>query len=338
MKPSEFRITAIVNAIAAESWQRVASDERREHERLSRLAGAEPAGAGAARIPGYALRDLNLTTGSGLAGTVTTGDQYIAALSEESVALRLGARVLPVSGQTSTLAVPVGSAPSTAYWLATETTQVTPAAPTLESSVAVPKLLAAFCGISRHLLLQAGDQAERVVREELRRAAASALDAALFAGAGTSGEPQGIVGSADTGAFTGASLDASALRNAQYDLANAKAITDPTKLAYVTTPAVAETLAKRARVASSDRMLWEGGSHSGVVEGLPALASASMPAGTMILGDWSSAWIIEFAGGLVIEADPFSAFASGVVNLRLLVPCDVLLARPAAFTIAESIT
>lgn len=338
MKPVDYSIISVVRSIAAETWGRVPSDERREHERLCKLAGTEPDGMGAARIPGHALRDLSLAgSGAYLAGNSTSDGQYIASLTGDSAALRLGVRVVPVPAATAVFALPAASAGATAYWLSNETTQVNETTPTIGSAAATPKMLAAYSEISRRLLLQAPN-AEQVVREELRRAAAAALDATIFAGTGGSGEPLGIVGSSGVGAFTGASLDQAALRNAQADLATAKAITDPSKVAYVTTPAVAEMLSKRQRFTGSDRALWEGASFEGTVEGCRAISTTAIPAGTAILGDWTSCWVAEFAGGLTIEVDPFTQFAAGIVGLRLLLPCDVLLARPAAFSVATSIT
>jgi HK97 family phage major capsid protein len=337
MKPTDFRITAVIKAITAETWSRIPSEERREHERLCRLAGTEPDGLGAARIPGYALRDLDTTSGSGLAGQITTGGEYVASLTGDSAALRLGVRVVPVPAASSVFALPRASAGASAYWLSNETQQADESQPSIGAGAAVPKIAAAFTEISRHLLLQAPN-AEQVVREELRRAAGAALDAAIFNGSGASGEPLGVASTPGLATFTGASLDQAALRNAQADLATAKAITDPSRVAYVAAPAVAELLAKRQRFTGSDRALWEGSSFDGVVEGVRAVSSASMPASTAILGDWSSLWVAEFAGGLTLEVDPFTKFAAGIVGLRVLLPVDVLMARPAAFTVASSVS
>ena len=62
-----------------------------------------------------------------------------------------------------------------------------------------------------------------------------------------------------------------------------------------------------------------------------------MPAGTAIYGDWSGVQIVEWDGA-AIEVDPFSKFTAGIVGVRLLLPCDVLTARPKAFSVASSIT
>lgn len=335
MKPSDYSLTAVIRAVMAETWGRVPSEERREHERLCRLAGSEPGGLGAAKIPGHALRDLTVAGSGGyLAGDTVTGD-YIRALANDSAALRLGCRIVPVPAATAVFALPAASSGATAYWAQDEATQITDSAPLIGSHAATPKLLGAYVELSRLLLLQAPN-AEQVVREELRRAAAAELDAAIFAGSGVDGQPQGIVGAPNTGTFTGGTLATAALRAAQSDIA--AAITNPAAVALATTPAVAELLATRARASGTDRMIWEGSSFDGIAEGVRAISTAAMPAATAIMGDWSSCWIAEFGGGLTLEVDPFTQFQAGIVGLRLLMGADTLLARPGAFTVAESVT
>jgi HK97 family phage major capsid protein len=281
-------------------------------------------------------RDRRFISGSNYL-TGAAAASYVESLTGDSAALRLGVETLTVPRGASHLVGPRGSAGATAYWLGDENTVITESQPTLASFAAASKTVAGFVQATHQLLTQAAN-AEEVIRAELRRAAAAALDAAIFAGTGNSGQPLGIVGTVGCGAFTGTSLDQAALRNAQADLGTAKAISDPSKVAYATTPAVAELLAKRQRFTGSDRGLWEGSSFDGTVEGCRAISSASMPSASAILGDWSSVQIVEFAGGLVLEVDPFSAFSSGLVSIRLLLDCDVLVLRPAAFSVATGIT
>jgi HK97 family phage major capsid protein len=198
--------------------------------------------------------------------------------------------------------------------------------------VATQKLLGATIYLSRKLLLQSN--AEAIIRIELTRAAA-ALDAAILAGTGNLGQPLGIVGTPGIGGFTGASLDLAALRNGQLDCA---AAAEGRPLAMVTTATVADLLARRPRVASSDRMLLEGATADGTVEGIRCMATSNCPTATAVIGDFSSAFVVEFAGGMQIEVDPYTRFKTGDVGVRLLLPVDVMIARPAAFSIATSIT
>jgi len=340
MKPADYSIAAVLLAAAANSWDKLRSDERREHDRLCELADGDlPASRRPLiRLPGHALRDMTVAGVSGSNYLAHPGSaDYLESLTGDSAALRLGVTTLPIPKGTSSVTKPKGSVGATAYWLGDENTAITESQPTIVEVAIAAKHVAAITQVSRQLLVQSAG-AENSIRTELRKAAAAALDAAIFNGSGNSGQPTGIVGTSGVGAFTGTSLDQAALRNAQADLGTAKAITDPSKVAYATTPAIAETLAKRQRFTGSDRALWEGSSFDGTVEGVRAISTVAMPAATMICGDWSSVQVEEWAGGLLLEVDPFSAFSTGLVYVRLILLCDVVVLRPAAFTVASSIT
>lgn len=338
--PSALSITSIVRSVIAETWHTDTSPERREHVRLCAAAGVAPDSLprGVARVPGLALRDLTVASGSAGGYLSDTGlGEYVAALQADSAVLRLGALVQPVGRAHSALAIPRGATAAPAYWLSDEASPITEGDPSFGSVAASSKHVAAFVEISRQLLLTAAN-AEAVIRQELRRAAAKAIDAAALNGSGAAGQPRGIIGSAGVGAFTGGSLNQAALRNGQADLIAANAVINPETLAYVTTPAVAELLSTRQRFTGSDRALWEGSLADGMIEGCRALASTNVPTATMVHGDWSSLGILEFPGGLQIDVDPFSKFDRGLVGIRLIAHVDVALLRPASFSVASSIT
>ena len=340
MNPNDYSLTAVLRAMVANTWTSKPSEEAKISRLLWAAAGEPPQQQERiARIPGYALRDFLIggspATGAALASGEVLGD-YVPALRDTSAALRLGAASVSVPRGTATLATPRGTAGATAYWLADELEQITPSEPTIASTPSTPKTAAGLCTLSHQLLAQ-GANVEQVVRTELRRAVAGALDAAIFAGTGTNGQPVGLTGISGTGAFTGTSLNQAALRNAQRDVGTAE-IVNPGALGYVTTPAVAETLATRARVASSDRMLWEGASHDGIVEGVRAISTPNMPTATVAFGDWSGCQVVEYAGGVLLEADPYGAFKSGLVSFRVLLDVDVVFLRPASFSLATSVT
>lgn len=328
----KFKLIDMVRAAATETWGKVKSHEFEEAERLAKMYG-EPAG-NFYRIPGEALRDLNVSTASagGYLADVKNLD-YLPALQPTSVALALGAQVVPASPGGA--ALPRGVTGASTTWLATETQQAAESTPVFGQVAGLPKLLMAFCEVSRPLLLQSN--AERELNVELSRAGGAALDAAILAGTGSNGQPLGIVGTPGIGAFTGASVAQAHLRNAQADVAAANGLVTG-RVGYVTTPAVAEILAGRPRVASSDRMLLEGASHDGIVEGVRTLATTGCPASTIVFGDWGSVYVIEWAGGLQISVDPYTKFAQGIVGVRLLFPVDVFVTRPQSFSVATSVS
>ena len=341
MNPNDYSLTSALRAMVAGTWASKPSDEMKVSRLLWAAAGEPPQQPERiARVPGYALRDFMIggspATGAALAAGEVVGE-YVPALRDTSAALRLGATSVTVPRGTATLATHRGTAGATAYWLADETTQITPSEPTIASTPSTPKTVAGLCTISHQLLAQ-GANVEQVVRTELRRAVAGALDVAIFAGSGSAGQPLGLTGISGTGAFTGTSLNQAALRNAQRDVGAAAGIVNAGAIGYVTTPAVAEILSTRPRVASSDRMLWEGASHEGTVEGLRAISTPNAPAATAILGDWSGCQVVEYAGGVLLEVDPYTAFSTGLVSFRVLLDVDVVFLRPAGFSIATSVT
>lgn len=339
---NEYSLAAALRAAVSGSWNTSRSGERDWHEKITARASLPlyPSDRWTQiRVPAHGIRDLSVSPASA-GGYLTDAPigEYIAALAGDSAALRLGVTSFPVERGAGSLAFPRATTGAAAYWLAAESTQIPEGDLTLASVAATPKTLAARMEFSRSLLVNAANL-ENILRGEIRRALAAAADAAIFAGTGMDGQPSGIVGMNGVGTFTGTSLDQAALRNAQADLGAAKAILDPSKVAYVAAPAVAETLATRPRVASTDsRMLWEGSSFEGTVEGVRAISTAAMPAGTVILGDWSAVQIAEWPGGLVLAVDPGADWATGKIAVRAMLMCDVLVSRPAAFSVAESVT
>lgn len=331
-----FSLVRMISEHVADSWGREKTAEFMVCRALQDKFGVLDRRA--ERIPYDALvlqRDL-------VAGTASAGgylaaphlDGYLPALQPASIALRFGAQVLPVPASSAAV-MPSGNAGVSTTWLSSETAQATETQPTLGQIVGTPKILSAFADVSRQLLLQSN--AEDVIRMEFRNAAAAALDAAIFAGTGASGQPLGIVNTAGVGAFTGASMSAAALRNAQADVGIAKGIVNPAAQGYAAPPAVAETLAARQRFTGASSTLWEGSSAEGVMEGVRAASSANVPASTLIYGDFSQIFVAQWGGGLAIEVDPFTKFSSGIVAIRLLFAVDVAI-RPAAFSVATSVS
>ncbi len=331
---TNFSISAMVKAQLSQTWGNVISHEFAISNRLAEKYG--PVDRNGCRVPDDILqRDLNAAVGS--AGAYLNSGRAIGcipSLQPASVCLTLGAQVVsvPLGGS---VAVPRGTSGVSTTWLANETSTITESQPLFGQVVATPKMLSCFAEVSRQLLLQSN--ADEILRQEFQRAAATALDAAILGGSGASGQPQGIATTSGVGTFTGASLSQSALRNAQADVNGATGV-NPATLGYVTTPAVAEILAARQRFTGSDRGLWEGASADGIVEGVRAMATTACPTAVMIHGDFSRVHVVQWLDGLVIEADPFSKFASGVVALRLLLPVDFIVAQAAAFSVATSVT
>jgi HK97 family phage major capsid protein len=329
-----FSVAAMVRAITADTWQRIPSKEFAACMQRRDQFGI-PADR-FERIPDDVLvtRDLNLSAASAggyLADTQQLG--YVESLLAAGVVTAL---TTPATAGPGGVATPIGSTPVTPMWLTSETQQITESTPGFKSAAATPKLLGAFCEISRQLLLQSN--AEELLRREMRNAAAAAVDAAILGGSGAAGQPLGAGLVTGIATFTGAALSQAAARNAQRKILDANAIVVPRSLAYVTTPAIGETLATRQRFTGSDRTLWEGASNDGTMEGQRALATTSCPAATCFFADWSSVWVVQWPGGLQLLADPFTKSATGIVGIRMLFPIDLVYTRPPSIAVATSVS
>lgn len=279
-------------------------------------------------------RDLQVAGTGGYLVETTNGD-FLDALYPMLATARLGAQRL--QGLVGNVTLPRQSAGTTAYWLTNESTQVTESQPTLGQVALTPKTVGAYTEVSRQLLLQSSPAVDTIVSRELAKRVATALDVAALAGSGSAGQPQGIIGAPSVGSFTATSADLAKLLEAQSDIASADG--DSSVGAYVTTPAVAAILAGRQRFTGSDRSLWEGALSDGQVAGCRAISSTNVPSGHMIFGDWSQLILASWAGSLMVEANPFANFQSGVTGLRILALVDVGIANAAGgFSVSTSVT
>lgn len=281
-----------------------------------------------------AQRDMTVASASGGGYLVATENQgFIDLLRNVSVAYAMGARRLP--GLVGNVTVPKLTAGATAYWLATESSAPTESAQTLGQLALSPKTVSAYVEISRLLALQSSPGAEDMVMADLAKQSALAVDAAAIAGAGSGGEPQGIIGLSGVGTFTGTSLDYAALLNAQADVAAANALT-PT-CGYVFTPAVAALLMARVKYSNTASPLWDGNMLAANCAGFKGMSSNQVPSAKGIFGDWQQVVIGEW-GILQVEVNPYANFAAGIIGVRAMYTVDVGVRYAGAFSTTSSIT
>jgi len=329
----QYSLTRAILAAVKSDW-RAAPHEHALSQAEYERRGTLPSNARSFAIPQDILeRDLIVASGGGAYLVHDDAPKtFVDFLRANSIADALGVQRLP--GLVGTQAIPKATAGSTGYWLADETTQITASQPTVGQLTMTPKNVAAYISTTHRFITQTSEAAQNFILRDLAGQIRSAVDVAIVAGSGASGEPTGVVTQA-AGAFTGTSLDFAKLLNAHSDLAAANALTP--QAALVTTPAVAALLAARVQFASTASPLWVGSLSRGTSLGHLAISSASMPAATAIFGDFTTVILGEW-GGLELMTNPFADFTRGYIALRAFYSVDVGVRAPGAFSVATSIT
>jgi HK97 family phage major capsid protein/HK97 family phage prohead protease len=347
MPPSDVRNYSVMRALRAsmnKSWDKAGLELECNRE-ISRRMNRLPRSETSFFVPLDKLmegrersrRDMTAAGSSGsnyLIATDNMPGSFIEMLRNESVALTLGVQRL--SGLVGNVTIPKMTAGNTAYWLSDETTQITESQPTLGQMALTPKNVAALTELSHQLMQQSTPDAEQLVLGSLARDIGLAVDIGILRGSGNTGQPTGIVTTGSIGAFTGTSLAAAGLLNAQADVATGNALKPG--CAYVTTPTVASLLCDRPELTSTGTTrIWKGNLARGTIFDWPAMSSAQMTAGTMLFGWWPSVVLAEW-GVLELMTNPFSDFTRGLTAVRGWYTCDVGVRYAAAWSYASSIT
>lgn len=287
-------------------------------------------------IPNEVLtRDMTVAGVSGsenLVGTEQTGE-YISPFEPLLVTRKAGAQVL--SGLVGNVAIPKGTT-STAYWLGAEGDAITEAQPTITQALLTPKNVCCLTEFSRLMLTQSTPKVDQLLARELTNRIAAAIDKAVLQGAGSGGEPQGIIGTSGVGSVSGTSLAAAGIIEFQTDVAANDAPLDA--CSYVTTPAVAGLLMQRPALPTTGTTpMWTGPLSNGLLLGAPAYATSQMPTAKMIYGPFGSVIIGEW-GATEIAVNPYEDFTRGKLAIRAWASVDVAVRHPNAFSVAASIT
>jgi capsid protein len=243
-----------------------------------------------------------------------------------SITQQLGIEV--ASGLEGNTVCPTESNPSTAYWLATQATAATVSQPTFVAKTMTPHQVAIVIPFSRQLLKQGNGEA--VVRNELRRTAATELDRVVLQGTTPNSEPLGLVNTAGVQTMSGTSLTG-ASANQAFELATIQNAPDAS-VAALATPTVRRVLQNR-ETGTNNGFIWKDGRISDHV----GMVSTLVPSGGLIVGPFSSI-VLGVWGGFQVEIDPFTSFRSGVVSARIILSVDVCIRRPSAFVYINSVT
>ncbi len=237
-------------------------------------------------------------TGGVLVDEDNAGQSMIELLRNKLVTTAAGARNL--SGLVGNVLIPKHTGSSTAYWLS-ETATVTASDQTLGNVLLSPHRLASRTHVSKQLVQQSSIDVESMIREDIARDQAIALDLAALFGDGNNGEPEGI--SIATGLNTitfGGAVTWADLLTMESEIAQDNA-ERAGSLSFVTTAQSRAVLKAALKTAAVSGYLWE----NDEMNGYAAMSSQQMASNRLLFGDFSQL-ILGSWGGMSILVDPMT--------------------------------
>ena len=320
------------------------SEMSQEAEKEMRAAGQTLTGFG---IPSILLGvrtfdNNNITTPTeGAEFAAITQWSYIDALRDAMLGAKLGVRYIP--GMQGDARIVKGGGMH-AYWLAEEAQ----ASKEKESFAALdmkPHGLQILGGYTYDILKQSSLDVERILWDELVRAHAQAVDAAIFNGSGSSGQPLGILANPGIGSVAigdnGGAITHAKLVELETVVGNNNGLFG--RLAYVTNSKVAGAMKSTAQQAGYPRYIMEDGRANGfdvhVTNAIPSNLTKGTASGicsAAIFGNFEEVLVPQW-GGLDMIVDPFTPKDKRVVEVTAIAYHDVCVRRPACFAAIKDI-
>lgn len=289
-------------------------------------------------LPSFLLRSMDNTNATednyGKALVDTNRLTYLDTLRNAMLGTALGVRYL--DGLVGNLALVKGGG-ATASWYAEEEA-ASKSKPTYTRVTMSPKRLQVIQGVTYDLLHQSSLAVDNLIMQDLTRAHASALDAAIFAGSGSSGQPTGVLSASGVNVVAidtnGGAITYEKLVQMETEVAIDNALLD--NLAYVSNAKVQGALKTIPQIAGYPVYLL----NDGKVNGYPFKMTNSIPSNltkgngeglsAAIFGAWSEI-IVGGWGGLQFILDPYSQKEKGVLEISAAAYHDILVRRPEAF-------
>ena len=297
-------------------------------------------------LPSTLLRTYYYTnaseSGYGQAFIEQTALTYIGKLRNATLGRKLGVRYL--DGLQGQIAFVTGGAD--AAWVAEEAA-ASKQKPAYSKAVMSPKRLQVLQGVTYDLMHQSSKALDDLIMEDFVKAHAVALDAAIFTGSGSSGQPTGVLAAANTNSIAidtnGGPLTHALLVQMETEVGIDNGLLDDT-LAYVSNAKVQGKLKTIPQIAGYPYYLM----NDGKVNGYPFYMSNAIPSNltkgsseevcsAAIFGNWSEVLVGSW-GGLQIIVDPYTAKANGVLEISAAAYHDILVRTPAAFCKIVDIT
>ena len=269
--------------------------------------------------------NLNVAGEGDLIAEDYRGGDFIDALRNASSVMQAGATML--GGLSGDVKIPKKTTEATAAWIANEGDAAAETQMIVGNVGLSPKTLGAYTDVTRQLLIQSSLDVESLIRDDLTKAMAIAIDKAGLEGTGASGQPTGIENASGVQAIT--FTDATAPTFAEMIEMETEVATENAllgNLSYILPPSMAGVLKGTAKSATNSGFVLE----NGQINGYNAIVSNQASAQHAYFGNFSDLLIGMF-GGLDIVVDPYTASTTGTVRVVALQSVDAAVRHGGSF-------
>ena len=328
----KFSLMTAIRAMANPTDRRAQEEARFEFEASAAAQRANGTEARGLMIPTDVLRtwskrDLNTTDDSALIAQDYRGGDFIDVLRNASSVMQAGSTML--SGLKGNVTIPKKTAASSAGWISSEGGAASESEFTDGSVTMTPRTLGAFTDLTRLMMMQSSLDIEALVRDDLSRAIALAIDLGALAGSGSSGQPTGIKNVSGVNkptSFAAANPTFAEVVALETAVAEDNALLG--NLAYILPASMYGALKTTAKASGQGLFVVE--QPGNTINGYRGIVSNQVTSGDLFFGNFADL-LIGMYGGLDILVDPYTASSSGNVRIRALQTVDVAVRNAVSF-------
>jgi len=326
----DFSLVKAIRAMANPSDRRAQEEAAFEFECSAEAARQYGKDAQGIMLPAEVLRswgkrDLNTSDDAKLVAEDYRGNDFIDVLRNESSVMQAGATML--RGLQGNVVIPKKTAGASAGWIATEGSAASESEFTSGSVTMSPKVIGAFTDVTRLLLQQSSLDVENLIRDDLTKSIATAIDLGALAGSGSSGQPTGIANTSgiNTTTFAASNPTWAEIVAMESAVANDNALTG--SLGYICRPADFGTLKTTEKATGTAQFVV---SPDNSMNGYNVVRSNQVTSGDFYFGNFADL-LIGMYGGLDITVDPYALSTSGGVRIVALQTVDVAVRHAVSF-------
>ena len=330
----DFSLVKAIRAMANPADRKAQEDARFEFECSAEAARQYGKDAQGIMLPADVLgrwgkRDLNTGDDSTLVAENYLGGSFIDVLRNSSSVLAAGATTL--NGLIGNVVIPKKTAAASAGWIATEGAAASESEFTSGSVTMTPRVVGATTDATRLLLSQSSLDIENLIRDDLTKSIATAIDLGALAGSGSSGQPTGIKNTSgiNTTTFAAANPTFAEIIAMESEVANDNGLVG--NLGYICKPSDYGTLKTTSKDSGSGMFVVE---PDGRMNGYNVVRSNQVTAGDFYFGNFADL-LVGFYSGLDITVDPYSLSNTGSIRIVALQTMDVAVRHAVSFCVSN---